>query len=184
MTFHSPDEPFLDEEQKRSFIQDGYIILKGAIPQSNVEQALQHINKGDDDQDAKLFDRDSRVPAIKSLFTDTVLMRVANDILGTGTHRLLGKPQVAVTTKDVSALRSGMKLTDRPPPHKWHVDASRGKFSPLGADFLILFGIALSSGQDVDENRGQFIYFPGMSYGLSVFLCYRVCYAHIHSFLY
>lgn len=171
----SPDEPFLNDKQKRKFIQDGYIILKGAIPQSNVEQALQHISKGDDEQDANLFDRDGQVPVIKSLFTDTVLSRVADDMLGTGTHRLLGKPQVAVTTKDVSALRLGMKLTDRPAPHKWHVDASRGKFSPLGADFLILFGIALSSGQEVDENRGQFIYFPGMLNGLSVFLFYRVC---------
>lgn len=160
----STDEPFLSDDQKWSFIHDGYIILKGAITKSNVEQALRHINKGEDDQCASQFNRDGRVPPITSLFTDTVLLRVANDILGAGTHRLLGKPQVAVTTKDVSALRSGMKLTDRPPSHKWHVDASRGKFSPLGADFLILFGIALSSGQHVDENRGQFIYFPGMSY--------------------
>lgn len=151
----------LTTEQKQDFVNNGYIILRDAIPTSMIDEALHHADTIHLQQDGRFYERDLQHKSITSLYHETDLIHAAEALLGIGDTSLLGKAQIAYTPRDDFSLRGGMLPTTEHPSHKWHVDASRGKFAPLGADFLLLFGIALSSGQDLDENRGQFIYFPG-----------------------
>lgn len=155
----------LSEEQKRHFVKDGYLILRGAVPQLAVSMALSHADRVYEERgrprNGGFYEPDRQHESIASLYEATPLRQIAASLLGSANAKLLCPAQIAYTSCDTSALRDGMHLTDRHPSHKWHVDASRGKFAPLGADFLLLIGIALSDGQYIDENRGQLTIFPG-----------------------
>lgn len=101
---------------------------------------------------------------VTSLFHDTCLKPMLEQLLSPGCV-CVRKPdaQIAYTDTNHAMIENGARSSDNHPKDYWHVDSSHGKFASVGTDFIVLVGIALSEGQHIDENRGQFTYFPGRS---------------------
>lgn len=58
-------------------------------------------------------------------------------------------------------VKEGMDMTEPFPKSKWRVEPGQGIYKGRGGDFNFLVGVALSDGQDVDENAGLVMVWPG-----------------------
>lgn len=175
----------LSKEQKEQFVVDGYVIVHNAVPTALLDAGLRRIddalarkagletenkdqngeNSGNRGADANgnepMFYKVRKAPAVTDLYFSTVLHKIVAALLNGPTQIRDDAAQVACTAPDEKRRAEGFCINDPHPPNRWHVDASHGRFAPVAADFLILVGVALSPGQDVDENRGQLTVFPG-----------------------
>lgn len=166
----------LTDEQKRFFIREGYLVLPGFVDSSYVDAAMgfidnwiaggqrahKHKNVGIGDPSASFDKRAKRAPPITDLIFRTGLLELAEDLLGEGNATVrdnLG--QIAYNEPRKDLIEQGVDIHKPPSKHRWHIDAGHGKYASLGSDFSVLCGVALSDGQQVDENRGQFTLFPG-----------------------
>lgn len=156
----------LTQEQKQSFIRDGYIVLRNVASREMVDDALRVIDKAFADgkctydptkQDAvpSFNDEVQRAPEIGRIISDTVIMEACDDLLGNGNSRCAKKAQIAHRLTDERLKAQGMGMTQKMPKHKWHIDGGSGIYEKTASGFTMLVGVALSDGQDVDENRGQ-----------------------------
>lgn len=158
----------LSDGQLRSFISDGYLILREAVPIEKVRTALSLTDEAYEQNPSAPWRNIRGHPTLTSLYEHTDLRAQVDQLLQPGNARLrTGAPQIAYTGPEGSGSgrspADNITLKDPHPNDKWHIDASHGKYAALGADFLLLVGIALSDGQHIDENRGQLVVFPGMS---------------------
>lgn len=156
----------LSPEQKQHFIDNGYIILSDILPSSTIEHALEYCDEVYAANNADFHTNHRRHPSITSLYTGGVLETISDELLGGGNSALLCDAQIAYTqpSPSTSALKSEEQRYSKHPSQKWHIDASKGDYMQIGTDFMLLFGVALSCNQNIDENRGQLTYFPRSHY--------------------
>lgn len=161
----------LTDWQKRCFIRDGYIILRGAVPTPLVESALEaatasyRANKYDLEPQGvapRFHEEALKHPDIGEIPEKTIIKEACEDLLGAGNVRWGGKAQIAFRLRDEKSVKKGMGMTDLIPRKMYHVDGATGEHSNLASAFTILVGVALSKGQMADENRGQLHVWPGM----------------------
>lgn len=165
----------LTDEQKKFFIREGYVILPGFVDQDYIDNALSFLDKriasgnhglgdktrGKTDPSVKFGKPAKRAPEITDLIFKTGLLELAEDLLGEGNATVrdnLG--QIAYNEPRKDLIAKGTDISMKPSKHRWHIDSGHGKYASLGSDFSVLVGVALSDGQQVDENRGQFTFFP------------------------
>lgn len=170
----------LSDDQKRAFIRDGFLILRDAVPPHLIADTLAHTDAaaaGHSAPAASLESHDTGAPprhpdslhrlkshrTVTSLFFDTGLCAVAEQLLSPGKTALRQNyAQIAYNApRPADAFSDDDRQGPPHPAHNWHIDASHGRYAAIGADFMLLVGVALSEGQDVDENRGQFTVYPG-----------------------
>eukprot|EP00177_Eucheuma_denticulatum_P005946 GFKZ01010842.1.p1 GENE.GFKZ01010842.1~~GFKZ01010842.1.p1 ORF type:complete len:273 (+),score=37.71 GFKZ01010842.1:100-918(+) len=176
----------LTSEQKQSFITDGFVVLRNAVPLDLVKDALQvaddafaanqySLNKHNPNDVVPIFDKEvEKSPAISTIMSSTVLHDACDDLLGQGNSRYGKKAQIAFRPTDERLVENGMGLTENMPKHRWHIDGGNGKYMKTASPFTLLVGVVLSEGQDVNENRGQFTVWPGSHLKLHPILCERV----------
>lgn len=167
----------LTDEQKEAFVRDGFVILPGFVPTELVDAAESRIDTAYENgrynrMIKKLLGRDQPTPnfykpikqsqEVMDLMYKTGLYEVAEDLVGEG-HAVIRDDlaQIAVTFPCQHFIDEGMDINEPQPKRKWHIDAGQGKYAAQGTDFSFLMGVALSDGQEVDENRGQFTVWPG-----------------------
>lgn len=175
----------LTDEQKRHFIDQGYVILRQAVPKDILDRAEAFADRSVEVRQGKKVKKDgerevetreaSDMPElaankyvkksseISALMYDTGLLNVAEDLLGEG-NVTLRKEEGQIAFNAPIEPEGERSLTMPLKRHKWHIDGAQGKYVAVGSDFLFLVGIILSDGQDVDENRGQFVLFPESHY--------------------
>lgn len=162
----------LSDEDKRSFMRDGYIVLRAAVPSDLVAAALKVADHGYETQQYTLAPKDGGIPqftaevkkhpSIGSLFDNCPVVRGAmDDLLGAGNVVFGLQAQVAYRPTDHAALERGITLSDTMDWHSYHIDGGTGNLSGNGTPFTTLVGVCLSPGQEVDELRGQFTVWPG-----------------------
>lgn len=161
----------LTDAQKQAFINDGYLILRGAVPREVFIAARQSCNRAYRDKKWKLkhkmdsapsFEEEAqKAPEIPAIVTNSILEEALSDLLGAGNPRWGAKAQIAFRTKDQKLIKRGMKLNDSMDKFGYHVDGGNGPTRHNGSPFTILMGICLSPGQMQDENRGQLNVWPG-----------------------
>lgn len=164
----------LTEAQKRSFVRDGYVILRNVATPEMVNDALRVIDKGFADGEYVLHDRNKqdvvphfnqhveKAPEIHRIMAGTILHEACEDLLGKGNIKYGKKAQIAYRPTDERLKEKGMGMTEDMPKHRWHIDGGSGKYMKTASSFTALVGVALSEGQDVDENRGQLNVWPGI----------------------
>lgn len=172
--------PTLTDAQKQSFITDGYIIIPSLIPPDLVDAAEQQVDEAlaskHSTTDHDRQDGNNNLPTfyhartsneVLSLYSDTLLQDAVHDLLGGNLQIRDCGAQLACTFPGDTSVG----MDDVPDKKQWHVDASHGRYAVIAADFLVLAGVALSEGQDVDENRGQLVVFPGMFFLCCILQC-------------
>lgn len=175
----------LTEEQKRSFIRDGYVVLRNMVPPELVQAALRSVDaswaEGKYDYDTEtpeavpgFKDEAQAAPEIGRIITDTKIIDACNDLLGQGNSNCGKRAQIAFRPTDRWRKAQGMSMTKNMPKHKWHIDAGKGIYEKTATPFTLLVAVALSPGQHFDENRGQLNVWPGSHLKLHAMICERV----------
>lgn len=168
--------PILSKERKEVFVRDGFVILPGFIPDEMVDKAEKRIdtayangqyNKmvkkllGADQPTPNFYRPVKQAPEIMDLMYKTGLFEIANDLLGQENAVVRDElAQIALTFKCEHWVNAGWGMKEAHPKFKWHIDAGQGKYATEGTDFSVLMGVALSEGQEIDENRGQLTIWP------------------------
>lgn len=163
----------LTDDQKRQFIRDGFVVLPQIVPQEKVDEILEitdgayhsgdcHVNESKPDDPPDFPDEVSKHRTLSQLLRQTPILAACDDLIGENKSHYGHKAQVAYRPKDHVAIKRGMKITDPMPSYKYHIDGGDGKYKETASAFTILVGVCLSSGQDVEEARGQFNVWPGM----------------------
>lgn len=167
----------LTPAQKRSFVKDGYVVLPGAVSAEMVGQALAVVdsafkNKKYASNGKKRFGSNYPFPLflkpikrnqkVRDLFFKSGLVDASEQLIGEG-HVTLREnmPDVSFNAQSELAVEEGMGLAEPFPSRKWQMQSGQGFYKGSGGDCNFMVGVALSDGQDVDENRGQFTVWPG-----------------------
>lgn len=167
----------LSEEQKVAFAKDGYIVLRGVVSKEVVSTANAFIDEAQaagklKDDTRKILGEDipthrfqketAEARDVTNLLFKTGLYETAEDLLGEDYAVVTGNMGHLdlVPTCEVFVER-GMKINRPHPKKRWKVNAGMGKLAKKGAGYSVLISIALSDGQNVDENRGQIVVWPG-----------------------
>lgn len=162
----------LTEVQKLQFIRDGYLVLPEIVPIEMAAAARHHCdvayeskkynlpqNNGNYRPTPSFWHSVKSANPITDLFYKTDLYQVAEDLLGPSNTVLRQEEgQIAYTLPDEE---SGLGIDDDHPKNKWHIDTPQGPYANQGTSFILMFGVALSEGQIVNQNRGQFTIWPG-----------------------
>lgn len=167
----------LTQEQKETFIRNGFFILPGAVSEDLVQIASDFVDKAYEEGMYNLngatkpgaqhlvpgFHKPiKQAPQITDLLHKSRLFKVAEELVGEGNVIVRDKQgQVAYTTPNEIYREEGNDMKEPHPKREWHIDAGHGKYAALGSDFSFLVGVYLSDGQYVDENRGQFTAWSG-----------------------
>lgn len=163
----------LTEEEKKKFIRDGYIVLRGAIGEKLVEEALSVIDEAYENGDYEMNEKSGEpdVPkfsaevakhkAIGRILDRSNVVDAMEDLLGEDNVQFARRAQIAFRPQDENAIKKGLKITDQTPPLHYHIDGGAAHQNTTGSPFTLLAGVCLSPGQDVDELRGQFTVWPG-----------------------
>lgn len=161
----------LTEEQKRSFIRDGYLVLRNVATREMAKDALRVVDKArakgaftEEDALPDVKREAERAPEIYRMMTDTILPEACEDLIGKGKIKYGKNAQIAIRPTEEKFKEKGMTMTENMPKHKWHIDGGKGKYRKTASPFTLLVGVALSEGQDIEENRGQLNVWPG-TYG-------------------
>jgi hypothetical protein len=151
-------------EQKRSFLENGYVKIPGAVPKVMVDKALQAINhsvgEGMNVEDMPILRSRSycpdinHTPVISDLLNKTPLWELAESLIGEGKIRPVNGGQIA--------LRFPV-MQDPAPKVRPHLD---GMHSPTNgvekgtiANFTAIIGVLLSDLPN--PNSGNFTVWPG-----------------------
>lgn len=167
----------LSDDDKRDFIRDGFVVLRGAIPTDMVEAAGGRVDEAYENGDYKFdetkfdpvpqFSKDlQQHPDICELLNRSCVYGAMEDLLGTGNVTYNGMTQIAFRTRDKAMVRKGMQMTDMIPKMRYHIDGGEGKLAKTGTPFTLLVGVCLSANQDIEENRGQFTVWKGSHFKL------------------
>lgn len=153
-------------------MKQGYIVLKGAIGERLVEEALTVINEAYESGQYEMNEKHGEpdVPKFSSeIAKDKAIGRILDrsnvtdaieDLLGEDNVQFARRAQIAFRPQDDVAIKKGMSLTDEMPANHYHIDGGTASESKTGSPFSLLAGVVLSDGQDVDELRGQLTVWP------------------------
>lgn len=163
----------LSDGDKRAFMREGYLHLHGAVSQELINAALKTIDKAYEDgqytmQEKKgevnvpIFENEiARHPDIGRILDRSGVIEACEDLIGKGLVEYGRRAQIAFRPQDTMAIQRGLTLTDVTPPFYYHIDGGTAHLSKTATPFTLLVGVCLSSGQAVDELRGQFTAWPG-----------------------
>jgi hypothetical protein len=148
----------LTPEQRKAFVEDGFIIIRNAVPVSLVNAALAEINR------TLLKPGDEEIHNGYMSDSDTLLHLLYGTPLWTMAQRLMGRRRIRQNMGCQVALRAGSlnwpsyANNDEIPPRGWHID---GMYNPekKWAPFSLLCGICLSD--QLLPNCGNLISFKG-----------------------
>lgn len=167
----------LTRAQKETFMRDGYLVLRDIVSPDLIQVAIDFVTEahakgsfqesnrkqiGSSAPQISFVNAVRRAPQVTDLYLKSGLVDLSEELLGKGNimvQRNNGTVSFSCTS-DVS-VNEGMSETAPHPRDEWKIDLGRDKYEVFGADYLLLVGVALSKGQDVDENRGQFTVWPG-----------------------
>ncbi|MGF1483109.1 MAG: phytanoyl-CoA dioxygenase family protein [Opitutales bacterium] len=151
-------------EQKRQFVEQGFLHLPGAIPKERIHAARRlinhHLGQGFDAEQRKIFAAQSYFPElrehpdIKGLVEDSPAYAMAEDLTAPGELKEVWRGQMALRFP---------QLEDTGKPPGGHIDGTPSPTNgvPPGTiySFTMLAGIALSDVRR--ENAGNFTVWPG-----------------------
>ncbi len=169
----------LSAEQYRSFVSEGYLVLRGVVPPAVVKEARRTINSAliqpgsvarrEDGGGIQSCPSTGSAPEVLACLRNTGLWTYCQRLLGRGKASPVGGCQIALRgpspfpkwdPADTEALAPSV-LSQELPGHRWHIDGmGKGKHSP----FSLLVGVALS-----DQRlpfSGNLIVFPGSHHRL------------------
>lgn len=169
----------LTQAQKRSFVKNGYVVLPGAVPEKLVSDALAFLDtsfekKKYSSNGNKRFGSNYPNPIflkpirrhqkVRDLFFKSGLVDASEQLIGKGCVTLReNMPHIHFNGESEVAAEEGMQLAEPHPSRKWRIETGQGFYKGSAADCNFIVGVALSEGQDVDENRGQLTVWPGKS---------------------
>jgi hypothetical protein len=169
----------LTPEQRKTFMEDGFIIIRGAVPEPLAMAALAEINRTlVDPGRTKIYDgymTDS--DTITALLVKTPLWTIAQRLMGRGCIRRGSGAQVELIEGDLGA--AGYENNEQIPPRTWHVDGL--KPSSHWSPFSLLVGVALSD-QSL-PNCGNLISFKGSHHVMQSMVCEEFRKKGSHPFL-
>jgi hypothetical protein len=146
----------ISDEQRRSFATDGYIVMPGLVPRSNVDEALRAINHWLGEHVGSETHEPREDAAIHGLLRGTRAIEAATSLVGAPLVTW-GLPQIA--------LRFPVRKTDGEEHGPTHIDGVPvpGTGLPVGEKrlfgFTVLAGIFLSD--VVEPGQGNFTAWPG-----------------------
>lgn len=177
----------LSEEDILTFAKTGYIHLKGAIPEKQINQALKVIDKAYEDGNhgyntanpkdkvPSFKDDVSKHPKIVQLLTESKAWNAVSQLIGNGSAVKPVLAQVALREPSEHWKSQGWDVTTSIDSIPWHIDGGAGLYAYVGSPFTMLVGVCLSEGQDNDsENHGQFLVWPGSHLTLHPLVADRV----------
>lgn len=160
-----------------TFVREGYVVLPGLVSQELVAEALNDLDKayekGRYHQNGKkrigssmaipVFEKKVRKHDIlRDVFFRSGLVHACEQLIGENCVTLRENiPTVSYLLPNEEFIEKGMSMTAPYPRKKWELDKPNLDYRGLGADCNFMVGIALSKGQDQDENSGQFVVWPG-----------------------
>jgi hypothetical protein len=155
----------LSEEEKLRFLQDGYITVRGVVPQQLVTAALRVINNcigyggstiaPDTTGKTDLAGGITNDPDVLSLFYNSAVSTYAQLLLGTGRVAPVRAAQIALRYPTLWGAPASIG------GRQYHIDGvGRGKHSP----FSLLIGVALSA--QPESMCGNFGAYPGSHFDL------------------
>lgn len=167
----------MTKKQKKEFIKEGYVVLPDVVSMDLVEAALSVADKAFEDglyhmNGRKRIGSNDPVPAflkkvrknrtLKDLFFKSGLVDASEQLIGKD-HVTLREnlADISFMLPNEEFVSEGMDMKAPYPKKQWRLDPLMPDFKGLGADYNFYVGIALSDGQDVDENRGQLVVWPG-----------------------
>lgn len=165
----------LTEEQLRFFAEHGYVHVPSVISAERVAAALavsdaaytvgKYGTNANNRRDCvpEFGDETAKDHAITDIFNKSDLTPMCEQILGKGNVHRVGRAQVAYREPNPILKKEGYRINDMVKPDSWHIDVGKrtaDKESICCSRFTLLVGVALSEGQEVDENRGQFVAWP------------------------
>lgn len=167
----------LTAAQKKAFVRDGYVVINGAVSEDLVSQALEFVDNafennkyhtngkkriGSEHPAPSFLKPAKRSPKVKDLFFKSGLVDASEQLIGEGQVTIReNMAEISFNAPNEVFVEEGMDMTEPFPKRKWRVEPGQGIYKGRGGDFSFLVGVALSDGQDVDENRGQFTVWPG-----------------------
>lgn len=167
----------LSDEQKRFFIQNGYVVLPNAVSTDLVNAALGIVNPAYANGDYHMNGKKrlgSKDPApvflrkikksveLRDLFFKSGLVNASEQLIGKGRVTLRENlADISFILPNEEFINQGMKMNESYPKRQWKLDQPMPDYKGLGADYNFFVAIALSDGHDVDENRGQLCVWPG-----------------------
>jgi len=155
-------------EQKASFVEQGYLLVPGAVPPALVDAAREAIDAKLDAEGGRAWymqteGKAQTTPELLALFWDaaSAAQTVAQSLLGQGNATSVLRAQLAIRFPEQEVIerlerRVGPGEID---PWRWHVDGViKGQHSP----FTLLLGVALSDiPHEPADHGGGFVVFPG-----------------------
>jgi ectoine hydroxylase-related dioxygenase (phytanoyl-CoA dioxygenase family) len=153
----------LSDSQKLEFIENGFLVVRNAVPQELISRALRSINSAMGaslDEGRNGFQSGSYVPDLCGSPVITDLVNATN--VFPMVESLVGEGYVAVADRGQIALRFPM-FTDDPPPLRGHIDGQWGKnpevpVGDFGPNFTVLVGVMLS--ELSEQYAGNFTVWP------------------------
>ena len=156
------DDPSLQlsVDQKRTFMEAGFVKLDNCIPQSLIDRALCEINSRLCELDSVTKNGDGHTqyttsvqgsPAICALFYNSPLYSFVQSLIGRGKVSRCWGGQIALRGPTPSRYGQGENVNIG-----WHLDGmDKNKHSP----FSLLVGVTLSSATEM--NQGNLVVYPG-----------------------
>eukprot|EP01060_Flectonema_neradi_P023362 TRINITY_DN3160_c0_g1_i1.p1 TRINITY_DN3160_c0_g1~~TRINITY_DN3160_c0_g1_i1.p1 ORF type:complete len:436 (+),score=40.10 TRINITY_DN3160_c0_g1_i1:51-1358(+) len=156
------DDPSLQlsADQKKTFMEAGFVQLKGCVPQALVDRALCEINSRLCEIDSATKNEDGHIqfcssvsgsPAVLALFYMSPLYSYVQSLLGRGKVSRCHGGQIAL--RGPNTKHYGLKEDNS---FGWHLDGiDKNKHSP----FSLLVGVTLSPA--TEPNQGNLVVYPG-----------------------
>jgi len=155
----------LTQEQRQSFMDDGYLIIKGAVQPCLVAAALSEINRSllkpgsvvhTEDGKTKHCSDIASSDTVMALLYATQLWTLAQRLMGRGCVAKVNGAQIALRAPDSNAVP--LEVDEALPPQQWHIDGMHNPEAQYSG-FSLLVGVALSDQKA--SNCGNLIAFTG-----------------------
>lgn len=166
----------LSRAQICMFKEEGYLVLSDVLSLNLIDKAEHHIRTAYAEgqyhasesennrqcESAGFWPSVRRNKAISDIFFSSGLVNICESFLGKDNVRLqksCGFPLRLVKNASYTSLGIGMR--DNLPSSHWGLDYGAGQYQAKGSDYNLLLATPLSTGLDIDENRGQLVLWPG-----------------------
>lgn len=169
----------LSDSQKNDFVSDGYVILRDFIPSKALEAATSYVDQAYENgeyqqttrkilgEDIPVPDFNAQVktaPEIVDLMFRTPLQGVIDDLFGKDLAAVRdNQGQIVFIPPCNAQIEQGMSVHKSFPKRRWHVDGGNRKYHKKASGFSLLVSVAISDGQQNDQNGGQMMLWPGKS---------------------
>lgn len=173
----------LTREQITAFVRDGYVVIPSAVTPDLVHEALEYLDSalatervvyrgktpmGSKQQLPDFKKHVKRASQVKDVFYLSGLLEACEQIIGEGSIMVRdGESGISYIPQSEIFVKEGMKAKKPFPKGKWQVLYQKSmNRNHGGGDHNVMVGVALSGGQEVDENRGQLMVWPGKSFSV------------------